>query len=418
MLLRTRTRPSPVLRQKIKGRAVPKLTRSRCRRAPHPATRTQAKPARSASTTLNSTQPLTLNVAEQPWPEGAVPGADRGRCHCGRRRGVGGVDLLRALVASVTWVRVLPGRRPARFGPAGRRRRSGCPGSACPARGGRPVPIAGLAKIMTGSLVLRDLRLPSGGSGPAITVAAADVAALAGDVAAGAAGRQGGAQGAADRAAGAAGDAHPVRQQHGRPAGPLDAGSRAAFVAKMNAAAGPLGLGSTRYVGVSGADPATASAAAGPCRGRAEQLPGQCRRGTCARPSRVQVYGSCSGVAECRTRRCTRSQVGSGVDAAPALASTAASAWVRWRHGGKCGGITCRAPARPASAPGPARRAAARRWRGDRGGRRGGLRDGIGPPCARRLFPATTWSLPRGRAGRGCSRAGPCATAGCGRWWW
>ncbi len=44
---------------------------------------------------------------------------------------------------------------------------------------------------------------------------------------------------------------------------------------------------------------------------------------------------------------------------------------------------------------------------GDRGGRRGGLRDGIGQTCAGRRLPATSWSLPRGRAGRSCSRAGP-----------
>jgi D-alanyl-D-alanine carboxypeptidase-like protein len=44
-----------------------------------------------------------------------------------------------------------------------------------------------------------------------------------------------------------------------------EAGSQAAFVAKMNAAAGPLGLGSTRYADASGADPATAGTAAGPC---------------------------------------------------------------------------------------------------------------------------------------------------------
>lgn len=48
-----------------------------------------------------------------------------------------------------------------------------------------------------------------------------------------------------------------------------DAGSQAAFVAKMNAPAGSLGLHSTRYADVSDADPATASAAAGPCPGRA-----------------------------------------------------------------------------------------------------------------------------------------------------
>jgi len=48
-----------------------------------------------------------------------------------------------------------------------------------------------------------------------------------------------------------------------------DAGSQAAFVAKMNVAVGPLGLRSTRCADVSGADPATASTAAGPCPGRA-----------------------------------------------------------------------------------------------------------------------------------------------------
>jgi len=48
-----------------------------------------------------------------------------------------------------------------------------------------------------------------------------------------------------------------------------EAGSHAAFVAKMNVAAGPLGLRSTRCAGVSGADPATASTVAGPCPGRA-----------------------------------------------------------------------------------------------------------------------------------------------------
>jgi hypothetical protein len=42
----------------------------------------------------------------------------------------------------------------------------------------------------------------------------------------------------------------------------------------------------------------------------------------------------------------------------------------------------------------------------DRGGRRCRLRDGIRPTCAGRPFPATTWSLPRGRARRSCSWAG------------
>ena len=60
----------------------------------------------------------------------------------------------------------------------------------------------------------------------------------------------------------------PLRQQHRLPAGPLRAGSQAAFVAKVNVAVGPLGLCSTRCADVSGADPATASTAAGPCPGR------------------------------------------------------------------------------------------------------------------------------------------------------
>jgi hypothetical protein len=197
-----------------------------------------------------------------------------------------------------------------------------------------------------------------------------------------------------------------------------DAGLQAAFAAKMNAAAGPLGLGSTRSAGASGADPAAASAAAGPCPAALSSFLARSQRHLCPGRSRVHVCGSCSGVAGCGKRRCTRSHVEPGVDAASALASTAASAWVRGRHGGKCGGIMCHEPARPASASSPARRAAARRSGGDRGGRRCRLRDGIGPACARRLFPAATWSLPRGRARCSCSRAGPSATAGCGRRWW
>jgi len=127
----------------------------------------------------------------------------------------------------------------------------------------------------------------------------------------------------------------------------------------------------------------------GGARGEADQATGA------AHPaSQVHVYGSCYGVAECGKRRCTRSHEEPGVDAASALASTAASAWVRWRYSDKCGGIMCREPARPASASSQAWRAAARRWRDDRGGRRCRLPDGIRQACARRPFPATTWSLP------------------------
>jgi len=91
---------------------------------------------------------------------------------------------------------------------------------------------------------------------------------------------------------------HPIRQggdAAGRPAR-WEAGSQAAFVAKMNAAAGPAAPGSTRHAGVSGADPARAGTAAGPCPGRAGQLPGQVAAAPVPQRSRVHVYGSNSGV--------------------------------------------------------------------------------------------------------------------------
>jgi len=63
-------------------------------------------------------------------------------------------------------------------------------------------------------------------------------------------------------------------------------------------------------------------------------------------------------------------------------------------------------PASQGSGPCGALRSSARR--GDRGGRRGRLRNGIRQKCAGRRLPATTWSLRRSRAGCGCShrRAG------------
>jgi len=108
--------------------------------------------------------------------------------------------------------------------------------------GGRPVPSASLAKILTGYLVLRDHPLPAGGSGPAITVTAAGAAAFAGDQRLGQSVVKVVRRGEADRAPGAAGDAHP-------PSGNnivsllarCDAGLQAAFVAKMSAAAARSG---------------------------------------------------------------------------------------------------------------------------------------------------------------------------------
>jgi serine-type D-Ala-D-Ala carboxypeptidase (penicillin-binding protein 5/6) len=77
---------------------------------------------------------------------------------------------------------VLPGPAPGVVWPGRAESAVGLPGvGLLGARGGQPVPIASLAKIMTGYLVLRDHPLVPGGSGPAITVTAADAAAFAGD---------------------------------------------------------------------------------------------------------------------------------------------------------------------------------------------------------------------------------------------
>jgi len=106
------------------------------------------------------------------------------------------------------------------------------------------VPIASLAKIMTGYVVLRDRPLPAAGPGPVITVAAAGVAAYARDQ------RQG--QSVVRVAAGETViDPDVIRQLLAR----WDAGSEAAFAAKMNTRARQLGLGGTRYADASGAGP-------------------------------------------------------------------------------------------------------------------------------------------------------------------
>ena len=123
--------------------------------------------------------------------------------------------------------------------------------------GSAPVPIASLAKIMTAYVVLRDHPLPAGGSGPAITVTAADAAAYASDQ------RQG--QSVVKVAAGEKLTERQALEAMLIPSGNniasmlarWDAGSEGAFVAKMNARARSLGLRSTRYADASGADPAT-----------------------------------------------------------------------------------------------------------------------------------------------------------------
>ena len=98
------------------------------------------------------------------------------------------VQLLRpvpsmALTVSVTTARVLPGAAPRPDWPGRAQAAAGLPGTGLlGAHGGsQPVPIASLAKIMTGYVVLSDHPLRAGGSGPVITVTAADAAAYASD---------------------------------------------------------------------------------------------------------------------------------------------------------------------------------------------------------------------------------------------
>ena len=179
------------------------------------------------------------------------------------------VQLLRpvppvTLTASVTTVHVLPGTAPRPDWPGGAEAAVGLPGiGLLGTHGGNgPVPIASLAKIMTAYVVLRDHPLPAGGSGPAITVTAADAATYASDQ------RQGQSVVKVER-----GEKLTERQALEAmliPSGnniasmlaDWDAGSEAAFVAKMNAEARSLRLSGTRYADASGANPVTASTAA------------------------------------------------------------------------------------------------------------------------------------------------------------
>jgi len=91
------------------------------------------------------------------------------------------VQLLRpvpsmTLTASVTTVRVLPGVAPRPDWPGRAEATVGLPGIGLLGTNGgsAPVPIASLAKIMTGYLVLSGHPLPADASGPVITVTAAD----------------------------------------------------------------------------------------------------------------------------------------------------------------------------------------------------------------------------------------------------
>ena len=180
-----------------------------------------------------------------------------------------GVQLARpvppmTLAASVTTMRVLPGVAPRPDWPAGAEAAIGLPGTGLLGTHGssQPAPIASLAKIMTGYVVLGDHPLPAGGPGPVITVTAADASAYASDQ------RQG--QSVVRVAAGEKLTERQALEAMLIPSGNniawmlarWDAGSEGAFVAKMNAQARSLGLRQTQYADASGADPATVSTAA------------------------------------------------------------------------------------------------------------------------------------------------------------
>lgn len=125
----------------------------------------------------------------------------------------------------------------------------------------QPTPIASVTKLMSTLLILRDHPLAPGAAGPTITVTPTDVAQYQ---------RERAAQDSV--VAVTAGERLTERQALEAALIPSadnviellarwDAGSRAAFVAKMNAEAHRLGLASTHYVGPSGVDPGSRSTA-------------------------------------------------------------------------------------------------------------------------------------------------------------
>jgi D-alanyl-D-alanine carboxypeptidase (penicillin-binding protein 5/6) len=126
----------------------------------------------------------------------------------------------------------------------------------------RPVPIASVAKVMTAYVVLHDHPLPSGGSGPDITVQPSEAAAYPSQVRDGdslvpvVAGER-----ITERQALAA-LLLPSADNMAWILARWDAGSRAAFVARMNVTARRLGMTGTSYTDPSGLDPTTTSTAA------------------------------------------------------------------------------------------------------------------------------------------------------------
>ena len=126
----------------------------------------------------------------------------------------------------------------------------------------RPVPIASVAKLMTAYVILQDHPLSANGSGPDITVEPSEAAGYQSQVADG-----------DSLVAVAAGETITERQALEALLLPSadnmawilarwDAGSQAAFVARMNAAARRLDMTGTNYTDPSGLNPSTTSTAA------------------------------------------------------------------------------------------------------------------------------------------------------------
>ena len=132
-------------------------------------------------------------------------------------------------------------------------------GSLGSAGSGQPVPVAGLAKVMTAYVVLRDHPLAPGAAGPAIAVTPATIAAAQAEAAS--------SQSVVPVVAGESltelESLQGLLVAQGNDIATLltdwDASSTTAFVAKMNAAAHTLGLHSTKFTDPSGLDPGTVS---------------------------------------------------------------------------------------------------------------------------------------------------------------
>jgi serine-type D-Ala-D-Ala carboxypeptidase (penicillin-binding protein 5/6) len=128
-------------------------------------------------------------------------------------------------------------------------------------RGSQPVPVAGLADVLTAYVVLSDHRLSPGDDGPSIPVTSDTITAYQ----AGLASQQSEIPVAAGESLTELQALEGLMINSGADMATLlavwDAGSTNAFVAKMNTVAGKLGLSATHITDPSGVDPATTSTA-------------------------------------------------------------------------------------------------------------------------------------------------------------